>query len=180
MTLSDSGQVRRKALFYPGLPYEEGQYDEDQTTSLVSTRYGICDRTLHVVNPRLLDRLDFEHSCRQPERAGRLRKSSGITLCNHSYMAFEAGPLAPFDHDSSITVLCETQAEIESLYDTLKEGASTEQGGILQDRWGLRWKILPRQLGDRVPAPAKTEHVGEDQLHKAKFDIAGLEATAKG
>ncbi|NTF91079.1 hypothetical protein G6L46_28350 [Agrobacterium rhizogenes] len=107
-------------------------------------------------------------------------KVAGITLCNHSYMAFEAGPLAPFDHDSSITVLCETQAEIESLYDTLKEGASTEQGGILQDRWGLRWKILPRQLGDRVTAPAKTEHVGEDQLHKAKFDTAELEATAKG
>ncbi|MEZ2223581.1 VOC family protein [Rhizobium sp. RCC_161_2] len=107
-------------------------------------------------------------------------KVAGITLGNRSYMAFEAGPLAPFDHDSSITVSCETQAEFERLYDILKKGASTEQGGILQDRWGLRWKILPKQLGDRVPATVKTEQLGEDQLHKAKFDIAELEAAAKG
>jgi predicted 3-demethylubiquinone-9 3-methyltransferase (glyoxalase superfamily) len=107
-------------------------------------------------------------------------KVAGITLGNRSYMAFEAGPLAPFDHDSAITVSCETQAEFERLYDILKEGGSTEEDGFVRDRWGLRWQVLPKWPGARTSAPAKTEHVAEDHPHKATFDIAELEATAKG
>ncbi|CAN7701379.1 VOC family protein [Rhizobium rhizogenes] len=103
-------------------------------------------------------------------------KIAGLTLGNHPYMAFESGPLDPFDHDSSITVACETQAEFEELYDTLKEGGSTEPGGFLQDRWGLRWQILPKRFGDDAKTLAKLGHVAGDDLREATFNIAKLEA----
>ena len=37
-------------------------------------------------------------------------------------MAIEAGPLDPFNHSFSIMVECDTQAEIDRLWDALKEG----------------------------------------------------------
>jgi predicted 3-demethylubiquinone-9 3-methyltransferase (glyoxalase superfamily) len=49
-------------------------------------------------------------------------------------MAIEAGPLHPFNHSYSIVVDCENQAEIDSLWNALKEGGSIEQCGWLRDR----------------------------------------------
>jgi predicted 3-demethylubiquinone-9 3-methyltransferase (glyoxalase superfamily) len=106
-------------------------------------------------------------------------KLAGFTLGNRPYMAFESGPLALFDYDSSITVACETQAEFEVLHEMLKEGGSIEAGGILRDRWGLRWHILLKRSGDHVKTMAEPDHVRKGKLHKAKFDIAELEATAR-
>lgn len=103
-------------------------------------------------------------------------KMAGLTLANHPYMAFELGPLDPFDHGSAITVACETQAECEELYDRLKEGGSTEPGGFLQDRWGLRWQILPKRFGDDAKTVAELGHVAANELRAARFNIAKLEA----
>jgi predicted 3-demethylubiquinone-9 3-methyltransferase (glyoxalase superfamily) len=100
-------------------------------------------------------------------------KIAGLTLGNHPYMAFESGPLDHFDHGSSITVACETQADFEELCDTLKEGGSMEPGGFLQDRWGLRWRILPKRSGDDVK---DLGHVAVDKLREATFSVAKLEA----
>jgi predicted 3-demethylubiquinone-9 3-methyltransferase (glyoxalase superfamily) len=97
-------------------------------------------------------------------------------------MAIEAGPLDPFNHSFSIIVECDDQAEIDRLWDALKEGGSVERCGWLRDRWGLCWQITPRRLGalmsDKDPHTAR--RVGEAMLRMVKFDIAGLEAAARG
>src|SRR5215218_4916237 len=49
-------------------------------------------------------------------------KIAAFTLGDQRYMAIEAGPLDPFNHSFSIMVECETQAEIDRLWDALKEG----------------------------------------------------------
>jgi predicted 3-demethylubiquinone-9 3-methyltransferase (glyoxalase superfamily) len=83
---------------------------------------------------------------------------------------------------SRFIVECETQAEIDGLWDALKEGGSTEQCGWLRDRWGLCWQITPRRLGELMgdPDAAKAKRVAEAMLKMVKFDIAGLEAAARG
>jgi predicted 3-demethylubiquinone-9 3-methyltransferase (glyoxalase superfamily) len=109
-------------------------------------------------------------------------KIAAFTLGDQRYMAIEAGPLDPFNHSFSIIVECETQAEIDRLWDALKEGGSTEQCGWLRDRWGLSWQITPRRLGELMGDPdrGKTKRVAEAMLKMAKFDIASLEAAARG
>lgn len=109
-------------------------------------------------------------------------KLAGFTLGDQRYMAIEAGPLDPFNHSFSIIIECETQGEIDRLWDALKEGGSTEQCGWLRDRWGLSWQITPKRLGELMSDPnqAKAKRVAEAMLKMTKFDIAGLEAAASG
>ena len=109
-------------------------------------------------------------------------KIAAFTLGDQRYMAIEAGPLDPFNHSFSIMVECDTQAEIDRLWDALGAGGSIEQCGWLRDRWGLSWQIAPRRLGELMsdPDPAKARRVSEAMLKMVKFDIAELEAVAKG
>lgn len=109
-------------------------------------------------------------------------KLAGFTLGDQRYMAIQAGPLDPFNHSFSVIVECETQAEIDRLWDALKEGGSTEQCGWLRDRWGLCWQITPKRLGELMgdADPANAKRVTEAMLKMVKFDIAALEAAAEG
>jgi len=113
--------------------------------------------------------------------AGSVRLA-GFTLGDQRYMAIEAGPLDPFNHSFSIILECETQDEINRLWDALKEGGSIEQCGWLRDRWVLSWQIIAKRLGELMgdPDPAKAKRVTEAMLKMVKFDIAGLEAAAQG
>ncbi len=108
-------------------------------------------------------------------------KLLGFTLGDQRYMAIQAGPLDPFNHSFSIMVECDSQAEVDRLWDALKDGGSTEQCGWLKDRWGLSWQIVPKRLGELMSDPdcAKAKRVTEAMLKMAKLDIAGLEAAAK-
>lgn len=109
-------------------------------------------------------------------------KIAAFTLGDQNYMAIEAGPLDPFNHSFSIMVECDTQAEIDRLWDALKEGGSTEQCGWLRDRWGLSWQIAPKRLQELMTDsdPAKVKRVTEAMLQLVKLDIAPLEAAAAG
>jgi predicted 3-demethylubiquinone-9 3-methyltransferase (glyoxalase superfamily) len=109
-------------------------------------------------------------------------KLASFTLGDQRYMAIEAGPLDQFNHAFSVMVEVDTQEEIDRLWDALKEGGSTEQCGWLRDRWGLSWQITPKRMGELMqdPDPAVGRRVTEAMLKMVKFDIAGLEAAAKG
>lgn len=111
--------------------------------------------------------------------AGSVRIAS-FTLGDQRYRAIEAGPLDPFNHSFSIMVECETQGDLDRLWDALKDGGSVEQCGWLKDRWGLSWQIAPRRLGELMsePDPQKVKRVTEAMLKMVKLDIAPLEAAA--
>jgi predicted 3-demethylubiquinone-9 3-methyltransferase (glyoxalase superfamily) len=109
-------------------------------------------------------------------------KIATFTLGDQNYLAFEAQPMDSFNHRFSIMVECDTQQEIDRLWDALKEGGSVEQCGWLKDRWGLSWQITPKRLNELVRDPdrAKAKRVAEAMLKMVKLDIAGLEAAARG
>lgn len=113
--------------------------------------------------------------------AGSVRVAA-FTLGDQRYMAIEAGPLDPFNHSFSIMVECDTQAEVDRLWEALREGGATEQCGWVKDRWGLSWQVAPKRLGELMsdPDPAKAKRVAEAMLKMVKLDIAGLEAAARG
>lgn len=107
-------------------------------------------------------------------------KIASFTLGDQRYMAIEAGPLDPFNHSFSIMVECETQGDLDRLWDALRDGGSVEQCGWLKDRWGLSWQIAPTRLGELMSDPdqEKVRRVTEAMLKMVKLDIAPLEAAA--
>jgi predicted 3-demethylubiquinone-9 3-methyltransferase (glyoxalase superfamily) len=110
-------------------------------------------------------------------------KISGFTLGDQRYMAFQAaGRPGAFNHSVSIMVECESQAEIDRLWERLGEDGQYEQCGWLRDRWGLAWQINAKRLGELQKSADRgvAQRVTEAMLKMTKIDIAALEAAAKG
>ena len=109
-------------------------------------------------------------------------KIAAFTLSDQRYMAIEAGPLDPFNHSFSIMVECDTQAEIDRLWDALKDGGQIEQCGWVRDRWGLCWQIAPKRLGElmRDPDGDKVKRVAEAMLRPRRgAEAASAESRAR-
>ncbi|WP_077960872.1 VOC family protein [Ensifer adhaerens] len=99
-------------------------------------------------------------------------------LGNQEFLALEAGPLDPFNHAFSIMIQCDSQEEIDRLWNAILEnGGEPEQCGWIRDRWGLCWQIAPRALGDMVAHSdrARAKRATEAMLGMVKLDIAELE-----
>ncbi len=105
-----------------------------------------------------------------------------FTLIGRPFMAIGAGPLDPFNHAVSFVIPCETQLEIDRLWDALSDGGHIEQCGWLRDRYGLSWQIVPARLGALMadPDPARAARVAKAMLDMVKLDIAALERAAEG
>lgn len=109
-------------------------------------------------------------------------KFAAFTLGDQRYRAIEAGPFDPVSRNFSIMVECDTQAEVDRLWAALTDGGKEIACGWLQDRWGITWQITPRRLLDLMSDPdrAKAKRVAEAMMKMVKFDIAALEAAARG
>ena len=109
-------------------------------------------------------------------------KTIEFTLAGIPYRALEAGPLDDFNHAFSIQVNCETQEEIDRLWDALGKGGRHEPCGWLKDKYGLSWQIVPRLLEELAGGPdkAKAKRVTDAMMKMGKIEIAGLKAAAKG
>ena len=105
-----------------------------------------------------------------------------FTLAGQPYVAFSAGPLDPFNHAISLMILCDTQEEIDRLWDALSEGGTVEQCGWLKDRWGVSWQIAPRALGEMMKDPdrARARRTTEAMLKMVKLDLPALQRAYDG
>jgi predicted 3-demethylubiquinone-9 3-methyltransferase (glyoxalase superfamily) len=105
-----------------------------------------------------------------------------FTLAGQPFMAINAGPLDPFNHAISFAINCDTQEEIDRLWDALSKGGSIEQCGWLKDRYGVSWQIVPTALGEMMKDKdrAKVRRVAEAMLKMVKLDIAGLRKAYEG
>ena len=106
-----------------------------------------------------------------------------FTLCGQPFMAITAGPHHEFNDAISLLVNCDSQAEIDRYWDAiLKTGGKPQACGWIIDKYGLRWQIHPRVLGEMMTDkdPAKAKRAADEMLKQVKFDIAKLEAAFKG
>jgi predicted 3-demethylubiquinone-9 3-methyltransferase (glyoxalase superfamily) len=117
-----------------------------------------------------------------PGGLARSVRLAGITIGDQRYIAMEGGAIDRFNHSFSIVVECDDQAEIDRLWNALREGGLEERCGWLRDRWGVSWQITPRRLGELMNDrdPDKARRVGAAMLKMVKLDIARLEAAARG
>jgi len=103
--------------------------------------------------------------------------SATFQLEGQEFFALNGGPQFQFTPAISLFVSCETQAEVDELWEKLAAGGKKERCGWLTDKYGLSWQIIPTALGKMLknPDPAKSQSVMRAMLQMQKIDIAGLE-----
>ncbi len=98
------------------------------------------------------------------------------------FTALNGGPNFKFTEAISFVVNCETQEEVDFLWEKLTEGGEEVQCGWLKDKFGLSWQIVPTKLGELMgdPDPTKTGRVMSAMLQMKKIDVAGLQRAYEG
>jgi predicted 3-demethylubiquinone-9 3-methyltransferase (glyoxalase superfamily) len=103
-------------------------------------------------------------------------------LGGQPFTALNGGPQFIFTEAISLVVTCQTQEEIDSLWDRLTDGGEEVACGWLKDRYGLSWQITPAVLGEMLADPdsQKVHRVTEAFLPMKKLVIADLERAFAG
>jgi predicted 3-demethylubiquinone-9 3-methyltransferase (glyoxalase superfamily) len=102
-------------------------------------------------------------------------------LDGQEFMALNAGPQFTFTEAISFFVNCETQEEVDELWEKLSKGGETSRCGWLKDKYGLSWQIIPSALGEMLGDKdhEKSKRVLEAMLKMDKIDIKTLKQAYK-
>jgi predicted 3-demethylubiquinone-9 3-methyltransferase (glyoxalase superfamily) len=97
-------------------------------------------------------------------------------LAGQEFMALNGGPSFSFAQGISLFVDCETQEEVDELWEKLSEGGEKGPCGWLTDKFGVSWQVIPRQLGEMLgdKDADKSQRVMKAMLQMSKIDIEGL------
>lgn len=99
-----------------------------------------------------------------------------LELDGQEFVLLNGGPQFQFSMATSFVVNCETQKEVDDMWDKLSAGGKTLQCGWLTDKYGLSWQIVPTALPKLVLGQdqAKVNKVMQAMLGMTKIDIATL------
>jgi predicted 3-demethylubiquinone-9 3-methyltransferase (glyoxalase superfamily) len=108
--------------------------------------------------------------------------SATFHLEGQEFMALNGGPVFHFTPAISLFVNCETQEEVDALWEKLSAGGEKSRCGWLKDRFGLSWQIIPRRLSELLHASdgATSQRVMKAMMQMGKIDINTLERAANG
>ena len=98
------------------------------------------------------------------------------------FFALNGGPQFKFTPAISFFVNCETQQEVDDLWEKLSAGGRTDRCGWLQDKFGLSWQIIPSVLGQLLGEkdPQRAQRAMQAMLQMTKIDIEKLQQAAAG
>src|ERR1700732_725618 len=71
-------------------------------------------------------------------------------LEGQEFIALNGGPVFKFTEAISLFVNCETQEEVDELWEKLSAGGEKGRCGWLKDKYGLSWQINPTVLGEML------------------------------
>lgn len=92
------------------------------------------------------------------------------------FVALNGGPHFTFSEAISLMVKCETQKDIDEMWETLSQGGETGPCGWLKDKYGLSWQIVSPEWNEmlRDKDTEKSERVMKAILQMTKPDIKAL------
>src|ERR1700682_2627591 len=108
--------------------------------------------------------------------------SATFQLDGQDFFALNGGPQFKFTPAVSFFVNCETQQEVDELWEKLSAGGRKDRCGWLQDKFGLSWQVVPTMLGKLLgdKDPAKAARVMKAMMQMDKLDVARLKQAAAG
>ena len=114
-----------------------------------------------------------------PGKPGKVMAAT-FQLEGQEFQALNGGPKYRFTPAISLFVSCETQDEVDDLWNKLSAGGAPGQCGWLTDRFGLSWQIIPKALGQFLgdPDPGRAQRAMQAMLEMTKIDVAALKRAA--
>ena len=114
-----------------------------------------------------------------PGPAGKVMTAT-FELEGQQFIALNGGPEFHFTEAISLLVNCETQQEVDALWDRLSAGGAPSRCGWLKDKFGLSWQIIPEALPRLLEDPdrEKSQRVMAAMLEMGKIEVEGLERAA--
>jgi predicted 3-demethylubiquinone-9 3-methyltransferase (glyoxalase superfamily) len=108
--------------------------------------------------------------------------SCTFRLEGQTFMALNGGPHFKLTEAFSLFVDCQTQEEVDELWERLSAGGSKSRCGWLKDKFGLSWQIIPRALMEmmRDPDPARSKRVIDAMMQMSKIDTGALKRAYDG
>jgi len=102
--------------------------------------------------------------------------STIFQLDGQEFFALNGGPHFTFTPAISFFVNCETQEEVDELWEKLSEGGEKQRCGWLKDKYGLSWQVIPAALGKMLQDKdtQKSRSVMKAMLQMEKIDMEGL------
>ena len=116
-----------------------------------------------------------------PRTAGMVM-TVNFRLQGQDFTAINGGPEFKFNEAISFSVPCESQEEVDELWDTLSEGGEEGPCGWLKDKFGLSWQIVPTVLDKLLQDEdsEKADRAMKAMLQMKKLDIAKLQEAHDG
>lgn len=107
--------------------------------------------------------------------------SASFEIDGQEFVALNGGPQFEFTPAISFLVHCETQDEVDYLWEKLSDGGQEIQCGWVTDRFGVTWQIVPTILGQLLADKdsAKVSRVMKAMLQMKKLDIDRLKQAAE-
>jgi predicted 3-demethylubiquinone-9 3-methyltransferase (glyoxalase superfamily) len=99
------------------------------------------------------------------------------------FIALNGGPEFKFNESISFVANCETQEEVDHLWEALSaDGGEKSVCGWLKDRYGVSWQVVPAALMAMIEGgtPAQTQRVMAALLQMTKLDIEALRRAYDG
>jgi predicted 3-demethylubiquinone-9 3-methyltransferase (glyoxalase superfamily) len=98
------------------------------------------------------------------------------------FVALNGGPHFTFSEAISLMVKCETQKEIDEMWEKLSQGGEEGPCGWLKDKYGLSWQIVSPEWNEmlRDKDVQKSERVMKAILQMTKPDIKTLKQAYDG
>ena len=92
------------------------------------------------------------------------------------FVALNGGPHFTFSEAISLMVQCETQKEIDEMWEKLSQSGEEGQCGWLKDKYGLSWQIVSPEWNEMLQDKdvKKSERVMKAILQMTKPDIKTL------
>lgn len=98
------------------------------------------------------------------------------------FVALNGGPLFKFSEAVSLMVKCDTQQEIDEMWEKLSQGGEEGPCGWLKDKYGLSWQIVSpvwdEMLQDKDAV--KSERVMQAILRMSKPDLKTIQQAYDG
>lgn len=109
--------------------------------------------------------------------------STEFEIEGQRFVAFNGGPHYKLTPAISLFVSCNTQAEVDALWQRfLDAGGKESHCGWLVDQYGLSWQIIPTRLLELMNDPdrVKANRAVQAMMQMQKIDIAALEQAFRG
>jgi predicted 3-demethylubiquinone-9 3-methyltransferase (glyoxalase superfamily) len=108
--------------------------------------------------------------------------TAAFQLEGQDFVALNGGPQYKFTPAISFVVSCETQAEVDELWEKLSAGGRKDRCAWLTDKFGVSWQIVPTILSKLLQDkdPEKAKRVMQAMLQMDKIDIARLQQAYDG